>query len=434
MEKGDYGTGFKLSTKTGDIVPIEAAESIIDPNIDTGLEEKDKKATPLDVMGKIIRSAEDIADAAEEFNEEEEEEITDPVDEDSDVDREDSDEEEAEEESEEEEEEGEEEESDEEEEEDTSDNIFKHLGAQFKEEGHLPKDFEVDENITARDLYNGYRDNIKEKVTQEVQANAVNQLINAGFNEETLGLAQLIAKGVDPNTLYQSVNYTELGNTDLNTAEKADKLNLVEKYYIDRKFEKEEIANMLEDIDLGDIDIDAVSNKAKKYFTSKAKVDVENQLAAKQERDRLHREAHQNTVNSINRMIEAGNIGDLEIPNKDELKSYIFDRNTNVQVNGRSVPVTELEKFKHLLDTDINFRLQVFMKNKYENEITKQTKKKATKKAEDNFLSGYRKSVKGDTTKIKKTKKTAKRKAVKSKSDSVSGIVRFIPGQGFTET
>ena len=96
------------------------------------------------------------------------------------------------------------------------------------QDGYLPSDYDIKE-IDADKLYKDVVDRIKNESVVEVER----ELESKGYDEETLKYASLIAQGIDPSILNESVQFKMLSQIDGTDADNAE--FLVRQMYAHKK-------------------------------------------------------------------------------------------------------------------------------------------------------------------------------------------------------
>ncbi len=129
------------------------------------------------------------------------------------------------------------------------------------QDGYLPSDYDIKE-IDADKLYKDVVDRIKNESVVEVER----ELESKGYDEETLKYASLIAQGIDPSILNESVQFKMLSQIDGTDADNAE--FLVRQMYAHKKYSDKDTERILTKI-LEDDGMEASVAEARSFFENK---------------------------------------------------------------------------------------------------------------------------------------------------------------------
>lgn len=297
-----------------------------------------------------------------------------------------------------------------EDEESVVDNVFYHLGSELLSKNELPETFEIKEDVTGREIYNAYRDKIKEDAELEIQKKVIGELSGI-YNETTLEYANLIASGTDPNMLYQANILKSYADIDIKDAERDDKVKVIKEYYKDRGFKDKEISKFIEDIDLQEEDPDDIAKDAKAYFKQKYDAVIDNEKTIAEQRKNNQIELRTKQREAIESVIDSGTAGGVNIPDKKFLRKSIFEADQIVTIEGNNYQASNLDIFNMQMQNDAEVYLSAFIQWLHKDELNSVIKDQGKAEAEDEFLGNYRKSVEKSKSKIVKDQIATKLKS-----------------------
>jgi hypothetical protein len=218
-----------------------------------------------------------------------------------------------------------------------------------------------------------------------------------------LAFAELIAAGTDPNLLHEANRikvYSELDETSSNE----DKLTVIKNYYVDRKFKPKEIERTINDIELEELNIDDVLKEATDHFSDKYQSIIEDQQTAALERNRVAEETKTRLRQTIDSLVESGEVLGVPIPDKKDFKRAIYTKDKIVNIQNQDYQVSDLDIFHYEMDNNPEVFMSSFLQWLYKDKIADKVSEKAKEKVEEDFLSGYRKSVEKSQKRLKKQK------------------------------
>lgn len=185
----------------------------------------------------------------------------------------------------------------------------------FVEDGTLPEDFELSEDISGEELKEAL---LKEAVGNlDVESYAMSQ----GYSEEVFRTAQYLVEGVHPDFLYEANRYRYASEIDLNSGEDVPEAVLRE-YYKDLGYKESHIDSIiLKSIEDGTEIADA--EEAQEYFKQKAE-EIESEQREKIESQKQARiKAKEEVIDKIRSLSVKGL--DLDKKEAESLVDYLYN-------------------------------------------------------------------------------------------------------------
>lgn len=233
------------------------------------------------------------------------------------------------------------------------------LAKSFKEEGFLPEDVDIPDNITDVQFAELYRTSKEELIRNEIRQELIEK---EGLNPEILATAKKIHLGVSPKEIEQLNLFTGLANVafndeDPNFEEIASQyLNF---YYRDINFDEALIERQIErDLNSDADDLTQVLTVAKKHFAVKAKTTKEAQdLATKAEEAKRQKEEKEK-VDNMEKILSAGVIKGVKYSKSDmeKVRKALFDKSEiYVDKDGNKHRVTLYQKRRMEIASDFEY-------------------------------------------------------------------------------
>lgn len=288
-----------------------------------------------------------------------------------------------------------------EEQEDIVDNIFYHIAHELKDKKELPEDLDISEDINGSEVYNAYRDSLEKSASAEIEQRVMQQLGNV-YTDTTLTYAKLIAEGTDINLLQEANRIKLYSDLELDKTDDKEKLSVISEYYKDRGFKEREIERVLSDIEIEEIDINEVATEAKEHFIEKYDAIIAEEQEANQARAEQVKQQETLLRQTINTIVDSGEVNGIPIPDRKDFKRAIYTQDKIVTINNQDYQVSDLDIFRYEMDNNPEVFMSTFMQWLYKDKISNQIEEAAKEKAEEELLSGYRKSVEKSQRQLKK--------------------------------
>jgi len=268
-------------------------------------------------------------------------------------------------------------------------NAYFYLASQLKADGELPEEFEINESVSAADVYENYKKSLREDIETEVTQKVYSELAKQGINELDLKYAKLIRSGVDINSLSDASRYENFSSLDLEKASDQEKIEVIQQMFSEKKISKRAVEKLIETAELDD-DLDSLAEEAKAFFGEKRDYIIDAQEKAAQQQEEQKRALEQRNIKIVEDSLKKGKLLGEDIPDVKEFKKGISERNQSVEIAGQTYPASELELF--LLDFQNNpeVKLWAFKKYKYRKTEEEYVKRKAEAEAEKKLLDGYK--------------------------------------------
>lgn len=240
-----------------------------------------------------------------------------------------------------------------------SSDLYGGIARLLMQDGYLPTDYEIKE-LNGEKLYKDIVDRLK----QESVIEAERELEAKGYNEETLKYASLIAQGVDPAILNETVQFKMLSEIDSSDADNAEFLvrqMYQHKQYSDKDTERI-LTKILEDDSLGSSVSEAKEFFEKKYKSSiKQKEDEHNRFVEKQKED------HAKYKETVKKVVFENSIPGLEKQvEKDQFLKDLFEPTEVYEYKeGTKTVRSKISKYQKLrLDFDNDISKQLILARK----------------------------------------------------------------------
>lgn len=231
-------------------------------------------------------------------------------------------------------------------------NITKVMAKRMKEEGQLPEDFEITDDISPDDVELAYRKFIEEKAKSEIEADVLSNIRSTYGGDEILETAKRIHFGVSEEEIDTLQAYNILSNVDFNEEddnyEKAVKYFFTQ-YYLDKQLPEDE-AEANAERDFEDFDVEELVKKRKSYFNSKA-IDLDQQQRSFiREKEEEERRKVEESRQKINGYLDKGVIDGMTYSKQDmdAVRKALFEKTEILEINGKRHRVTPYYKKRYL--------------------------------------------------------------------------------------
>ena len=227
------------------------------------------------------------------------------------------------------------------------------IAKKWKEEGKLPEDFEVNEDIT-EEAFDEALYTYKEKVIKDdVKAKVLDELMESeGLTPEAINSAKLFHFGVGQEELRTLNVYQSLASLDLDVDSDDYEKNFKDfgtAFYIDKGFTEEQAARYVSR-DYEDSEDTSIINEYKNHFKASA-IALKQSIETKAESNRLNaiidKEAKIAFVNSA---LEKGEIGGVKYSKSqiETIKKALFQKTEMIKDPNGTVRMVTLEQKKIL--------------------------------------------------------------------------------------
>ncbi len=233
------------------------------------------------------------------------------------------------------------------------------LAKSFKEDGFLPDDIEIPDNITDVQFAELYRTSKEELIRNEIRQELIEK---EGLNPEILATAKKIHLGIAPKEIEQLNLFTGLAS--INFDENSDNYEEVASqylnfYYRDINFDDALIERQIErDLNSDSDDLTQVLTVAKRHFANKAKSTKEaHDLAVKNEEDRRVKEEKEK-IDNMEKLLSAGVIKGVKYSKSDmeKVRKALFDKSEiYVDKEGKKHRVTLYQKRRMDIASDFEY-------------------------------------------------------------------------------
>ena len=233
------------------------------------------------------------------------------------------------------------------------------LAKSFKEEGILPDDVEIPDNITDVQFAELYRSSKEELIRNEIRQELIEK---EGLSPEILATAKQIHLGVSPKEIEQVNLFTGLANIAFD--EDADNyedvagqyLNL---YYRDINFDETLIERQVErDLNSDSEDLTQVLAVAKRHFFNKAKTVKDEHEAKVKAAEAKRAQDEKDKVDGMEKLLTSGVIKGVKYSKSDmeKVRKALFDKSEiYVDKDGNKHRVTLYQKRRMEIASDFEY-------------------------------------------------------------------------------
>lgn len=308
-------------------------------------------------------------------------------------------------------------------EEDTSpspelDKLYYNVARQMKEDGYIPEDVEITEDIDGNTAYSLYLQGAEKRVEEQVQVRtnqALQSLKDSGINEQHLGMAMALAAGTDPALLYENTTYARYAELSTEDTPQEEKIQVIKRGLELGGLASDKAEKYISTLEIeGDDAIDAEFEDYKEKFKEKHDAYLEQEvIKANQRKQTL--EAQQKANNDFfNNVIATSSINDepLSPTQLEDIQEGLLVANQVVERGGQQFRATDFEKF--LVDIQDDFKTQLYLYKifKYRGEELEGVEAKAKDKATKDFMGKLPSEVELDKTGAHKAKQNNGKKPV----------------------
>lgn len=290
-------------------------------------------------------------------------------------------------------------------EEDTPPNPYSLLGKQFKKDGLLKDDVEIEEDISGIALYARVKKHLEDTTRARVQQEFNDQMKASGINEENIRRWQLFQQGYDPNQLKAASVYGQLKSVP-DDSDQDTMLQVIRAYHNDRGLQGYESERILDNI--AEEDLAKEFKRSKEHFGRKEK-----ELVAQEQQAQKAIEQQRIQQDTKNRQIIDGILGSQQIGSEKltpqqakAIHEDLYEKREKLDIQGVKHDATPFQKFDWMLKNDLTFLLQLYKMYKYKDTQEQEIVTKVKEQVDNDFLSAYEKSKNSKAVKNRKERET----------------------------
>jgi hypothetical protein len=209
--------------------------------------------------------------------------------------------------------------------------------ASWKKSGLLPKEFEAPETVV--DFKKALQDQIyakeKEAVERQVQDYKEQLLKEKGYDEQTLTVAQNIARGASPETAQQSVSVKSLSDLEIedDTDEAYEnRVKLIRAMYKFKGMEDEDVEALVQRAQDTDTDLQKAKD-AKSFLVKVIQDKIDAEAKAEEDRQNEFKSVADKFNSEVKSTIDSGDV--VKGVNKDKFYSDLYEATENLTVPGQ---------------------------------------------------------------------------------------------------
>ncbi len=387
----DFNPENPLGAVVTDIEPITEEDAVVE-EVETEVEDEPEEAT--EEEGQVV---EEVVESTEETVEEETEESAEEV------------------------------EQVEESKEVSEENIYKYFGKGLLEDGMLPEDYEIKDDVSGYELYETFKSKLKDEVEDEVKQEIYSDLESKGINETDIAYARLYRSGVDPKVLSEVGRYEQLSNVNISDAEDSTLKALSESMLKDQGLSDKRIKTLIDAQEVEEEGLSDLGKEAKAYYKKKYESALSNQLKLAEKQEKLIEKQNKEATQKVKQLLSTKEIGDHKLTQReaDELSKGLFKKDQILEVDGKKYKASEFQKFMQDFQSSVDTKLLMYKFWKYKGEKTTTTEDKVGEKVEREFLKKLNAKVVVDKTATKKKKVKNKLESVHKKRSSDQMIIHM---------
>ena len=279
------------------------------------------------------------------------------------------------------------------------------LAQELRNQGVLPEEFEIGEDVGYSDIVNHYRDRMKAPLRAELESELRQEHIQNGWTEEDLFYARAWRQGVDPRSFAPAERLRTYGSIDIEALSDEDKLTVVRSMYEFRGTGIEEADILIKAREEAGTSAELLQeavNFHKTQYESWAEQERARQ-AQYQEQVNAQRTAVQNKVNNV---IQSRQVSGLTITSDQakDLHKDIYEAHETVEVDGKLQKVPAVNKFLYEFQNNVELQLELYLLHKYRDRVLQATKNTAVGEVEQALLEASGRKIKSKKTSKKPPK------------------------------
>jgi hypothetical protein len=234
------------------------------------------------------------------------------------------------------------------------------LAESWKKEGTLPKDLEINEKITAKELKAILVENAKKEASEEIRAE-----YETKYEPSVLETAELLSKGIDPEDLKEVNVYKRIASLELPDDEEQAlelKERAIQAMYKDKGLSDSKIKRLVEDA-LEEDEGESEFLAAKKHFSDKGKEIEQKLIKEAKEREDNELSTQDKITTEIKALIKSGEVYNTSNDeDKKALEDFLFSNTETIKTpEGKVLKVTPYHKKLQEYGSDLKKQL-VFAK------------------------------------------------------------------------
>jgi len=272
------------------------------------------------------------------------------------------------------------------------------LAQGWKEEGFLPEDLEVEEDISHEDLNYILKEAKKEELKESAREEVLSELQEEGYTPEMLETARQLYGEVKNEDIQEMNTLKTLSEVDLTGEENAeDRKEVLKYFYTDKGFSEEKAQKYADRAFYDETDEEELRDAQEHFRRSYEKKKADNEQKA-QERIDKRKKKKKEEIDTMKGLLKKGVINNVKYPKEvmDEVESKIFKESEIIEKDGRKYRVTpyqkkiwEMEqdpelKMQHIINVALGLNLESFKDSSVNSgaaKIIKELGSKSSKKA-----------------------------------------------------
>lgn len=255
----------------------------------------------------------------------------------------------------------------------------------LQEEGRLPEDFEIGEDITYDDIREAYNSKLTHDAPVEAKETLVEELKTLGYNEEDILFARAYRNGADPRQFSQVEIARQYGAADVSKLTAEQKHDMAKSMYLMRGMEPEEADALIQASDL-----DAQVEKSKKFHGQQYEQWEQAQQQQEQQREEAARQQRAHVNQTINRVLSTKEAKGMKFTKEmsDKLKRGLYEADETLEIQGNVHRVTAINKFLYEFQTDLELQMKLFLQHTNAEEFKAAAKSAAQEELEKEMRKG----------------------------------------------
>jgi len=276
---------------------------------------------------------------------------------------------------------------------DSADNIHAKITAQkLKEEGYLNVD-EIPDDIDYPQIYDLYKDSVKERLIQEVQEEVNQNLQVLGINENNISILNALENNIPLDEISEISRFKKY--VGLNPADVAEdiKLSVIKDRYQAIGLGDKDLERQITAIESSG-EVDEAFQESQQFFKGVVSEFDKTQAALAQEALRRDYEMKQKNQLILDKALKLGELGGskLTVEQQKDLQKAIYDRNIILDIEDKKFSFSPFEEFLYKFNNDFEFQLTQFRKHLFKEKDEVIAKVKAKQEASNDDWEAVRKA------------------------------------------
>ena len=272
-------------------------------------------------------------------------------------------------------------------------NIHAKITAQkLKEDGYLNVE-EIPDDIDYPQIYDLYKDSVKDRLLQELQTEVNQNLQALGINEQNISILNALENNVPLDEISEISRFKKYSTLNVADVPDETKLSVIRDRYLSIGLRDKDLERQLSAIESSG-EVDEAFQESQHYFKGVVTEFDKNQVLLTQELMRRDHEKKQNNQLVLEKALKLGELGDQKLTQDQQkgLQKAIYDRNIILDIEGQQFSFSPFEEFLYKMNNDFEFQLVQFRKHLFKEKDAAIEKAKAKQEASNDDWDAVRKA------------------------------------------